>query len=136
MGDSGAAVGACGHSTAPFVVVEAAWKGNSPGSWGANGEPVGADRMIVGATFEGEGMCISSVSFAVRPTRSGDRAWGASGLPFVIRDIAPVCLQPTFDLDVRFTTCFEAIQAHLQQAIGGPWCNNRDLGEVVVLLGP
>jgi hypothetical protein len=63
-------------------VVDAAWKGNSPGSCGDSGEPVGAERMILGARFEGEGMCISSVSFALKPIRNGESTRGDSGLPF------------------------------------------------------
>jgi hypothetical protein len=65
--------------TVPFAGPAAAWKGNSPGSFVDvdvdKGEPVGADRMILGPPFDGEvGMCISSVSRAFRPTRRGDRS--------------------------------------------------------------
>jgi hypothetical protein len=65
--------------TVPFAELAAAWKGNSPGSFVVvvvdNGEPVGAERMILGPPFDGEvGMCISSVSCAFSPTRRGDRS--------------------------------------------------------------
>jgi hypothetical protein len=59
--------------TAPLAVVGDAWKGNSPGSLALKGEPVGADRMILGPPLAGEGMYISSVSFALSPTRNGDK---------------------------------------------------------------
>jgi hypothetical protein len=77
MGTS--ATGAVGLSKVPIAVELAALKGNSPGSLGDRGEPVGAERMILGARLEGEGTCISSVSFALRPIRSGDSTLGDSG---------------------------------------------------------
>jgi hypothetical protein len=62
---------------APFAV-DGELKGNSPGSFGDRGEPVGAERMILGAPFEG--LYMSCVSFAVCPARSGDNILpGSSG---------------------------------------------------------
>jgi hypothetical protein len=40
--------------------------------------------MILGARLEGEGMCISSVSLALRPTRSGDSTRRCSCLPSAV----------------------------------------------------
>jgi hypothetical protein len=47
---------------APFAFT-GALKGNSPASLVDKGEPVGADRMILGAPSEGAGLCMSCVSF-------------------------------------------------------------------------
>jgi hypothetical protein len=47
-------------------------KGNSPVSLVDKGEPVGADRMILGAPSEGDGLCISCVSFLGWPAAGGD----------------------------------------------------------------
>jgi hypothetical protein len=61
------------EAAVPFAFGDTtALKGNSAGSLGDNGEPVGAERRILGPPFEGEGMCISSDSFALNPARSGD----------------------------------------------------------------
>jgi hypothetical protein len=55
----------------PALVFVGALKGNSPASLVDKGEPVGADRMILGAPSEGEGLCMSCVSFLVCPNASG-----------------------------------------------------------------
>jgi hypothetical protein len=54
---------------APFAVA-GALKGNSLGSCVDRGEPVGAERMILGAPLREP--CMSCVSFAACPARSGD----------------------------------------------------------------
>ena len=62
---------------APFAVA-GALKGNSPGSFADRGEPVAAERMLLGAPFEA--LWMSCVSFAVCPARSGDNILpGSSG---------------------------------------------------------
>jgi hypothetical protein len=56
----------------PPLAFAGALKGNSPASLVDKGEPVGADRIILGAPSEGEGLCISCVSFLGCPKLSGD----------------------------------------------------------------
>lgn len=67
---------------APLGAEAGAWKGNSAGSLADMGDAVGADRMILGAPLEGDGMWISSVSLALCPSRSGERIRRPSSLPF------------------------------------------------------
>ena len=55
---------------APFAFT-GALKGNSPASLVDKGEPVGADRMILGAPSEGAGLCMSCVSFRAWPAPRG-----------------------------------------------------------------
>jgi hypothetical protein len=70
-----------GWPVVPFVFGDTAWKGNSPGSFGDRGEPVGADRIILGPGSDEEGICISSISFALSPARNGEETRGGSCLP-------------------------------------------------------
>jgi hypothetical protein len=47
------------------------WKGNSAGSWADNGEPVGAERIILGAPFAGACISCCRVILGLRgPARS------------------------------------------------------------------
>jgi hypothetical protein len=76
---------AAAWGTAPCMpLLEAVWKGNSAPSLVDMGEPVGADRIILGPPFDGEGMCISSVSFEWKPSRSGDSTRRCSCLPSAV----------------------------------------------------
>ena len=68
MGNSAGSVGIL-----PSFAFAGEWKGNSAGSLLLDsGEPVGAERMILGAPSEGGGLWMSCVSFLDCPNRSGD----------------------------------------------------------------
>lgn len=70
---------AIGPNVPCAIVVGGAWKGNSAASFTV-GEPVAAERMILGPPFilPGEGACISSVSFSVDPSCSLGSRRGSS----------------------------------------------------------
>lgn len=89
-GDSAAMEG----GIVPLAVFEGALKGNSPGSLVYKGSPVGADRMILGAPLEVDDVCNSSVSFALSPTRSGERSrrgsFPSAAVCVVARGLRPI----------------------------------------------
>lgn len=76
-GDSAGSV----RSVVGSTTVGGELKGNSEGSFGDKGEPVGACRMILGPPLAVADWS-SSVSVAVCPARSGDSMRRVSGLPF------------------------------------------------------
>ena len=75
---TGASASGSGGMLAPFAVA-GALKGNSPGSCADSGEPVGAERIILGAPFEE--WCMSRVSFIACSARSGDNIRPGSSVP-------------------------------------------------------
>lgn len=101
----GTSADSTGTGMLPPLAFAGTWKGNSPASLLEMGEPVGAERMILGAPSEGEGLCMSCVSFLGCPRLSGDSSRpDSSVLPDTAGDRErglrvvgepPVLLEPT-----------------------------------------